>query len=222
MKFRQSGERGRDRARRLFPPVRDGDELPPAGARRPVPRLRRRGSGDRRRDLPAAPPRRITRDDALRPLRQFAAISPSASACRARAASAAASWSSRRAMARSPSGRRGSTPGTSLAGAAALEKLVEQTGWSVFFDRSIHARAFNGSARQRFRLLTRLERWRGAARGRRRDRTAAGAHPVRLHRQLPLHLPGLLDRAGQLSGGAGGAVAADRASRSTSTCSATG
>ena len=62
-------------------------------------------------DLPAAPGAADQqRDDAVRPLRQFAASSPSASACRARAASAAASSPSRRAMARSPPGRRRSTP----------------------------------------------------------------------------------------------------------------
>ena len=58
--------------------------------------------------------------------------------------------------------------------------------------------------------------------GRRRDRIAAGADPVRVHRLVPLHLPGLLDRARQLSGGAGGAVAEDGQGQSISTCSATG
>ena len=45
---------------------------------------------------------------------------------------------------------------------------------------------------------------------------------VRLHRQLPFHLPGLLDRARFLSRGARGAVAEDRAATPISTCSATG
>ena len=40
-------QRGRDGARRLFPAMRGGDELPAAGARGPVPRLRRPRSGDR-------------------------------------------------------------------------------------------------------------------------------------------------------------------------------
>ena len=41
-----------------------------------------------------------------------------------------------------------------------------------------------------------------------------GAHPVRLHDQLPFHLPGFFDRARQLSRGARGAVAQDRAASS--------
>ena len=46
--FRHPRQSGRDGARRLFPAVRGGDELPPAGPRRAVPRLRRARSRDRR------------------------------------------------------------------------------------------------------------------------------------------------------------------------------
>ena len=41
-------------------------------------------------------------------------------------------------------------------------------------------------------------------------RRAAGAHPVRLYRQLPFHFSGLLHRPCELSRRAGGAVAMDR------------
>ena len=61
------------------------------------------------------------------------ASSPIGSACRARAASAAASWRSRPAKPRSRSGRRASTPpAIRISAAIALEALTKRLGWSIF------------------------------------------------------------------------------------------
>ena len=133
--LRHALERGRHRRRRLFPAMRGGDVVPPARARRPVPRLRRQDpeTGAQVDHLGALAADQ-QRDDAAAAITTIAASSPSASACRARAASAAASSPSRPAMPASRSGRRRSTPPAPAPPARRRsEALVGRTGWSVFF-----------------------------------------------------------------------------------------